>query len=103
MRDFLASSSRDKSIKMWEVKTGKCIATLIGHDNWVTDLVFHTSGKYLISVSDDKSMRVWDLITARCTRKLLNVHSHFCTSVAMKKNTLVTGSVDQTVKVWNCR
>ena len=60
-RDFLASGSRDKSIKLWEAKSGKCILTLVGHDNWISDLVFHTNGKYLISVSDDKTMRVWDL------------------------------------------
>ena len=27
-RDFIASGSRDKSIKLWEAKTGKCILTL---------------------------------------------------------------------------
>jgi len=94
VRDFLASGSRDKSIKLWDVKSGKCVATLVGHDNWVTDLCFHTSGKYLLSVSDDKSMRVWDLLTARCARKMLNIHSHFVTTITMKNRTIVTGSVD---------
>src|SRR5688572_27777591 len=32
---FLASGSRDKTIKIWETATGICITTLIGHDNWV--------------------------------------------------------------------
>ncbi len=79
---------------MWDVKVGKCVATLLGHDNWVTDLCFHPNGRFLISVSDDKSMRVWDLLSGRCTRKLLNIHSHFCTSIAIKNRTIVTGSVD---------
>lgn len=79
---------------MWDVKVGKCVVTLLGHDNWVTDLCFHSNGRFLISVSDDKSMRVWDLLSGRCTRKLLNIHSHFCTSIAIKNRTIVTGSVD---------
>ena len=27
-RDFIASGSRDKTIKVWEAKTGKCILTM---------------------------------------------------------------------------
>lgn len=41
VRDYLASGSRDKTIKIWEVKNSRCVFTLIGHDNWVTDLCFH--------------------------------------------------------------
>jgi len=103
VRDYLASGSRDKSIKIWEVKSSKCVITLIGHDNWVTDLVFHPSGKYLLSVSDDKSLRCWDLHSGRCTKKLLNIHAHFVTSVAIKQRSVITSSVDQSLKVWNCR
>ena len=32
---FLASGSRDKSIKVWDVSTGVCLFSLVGHDNWV--------------------------------------------------------------------
>lgn len=103
LRDFLASGSRDKSIKIWEAKSGRCLLSLVGHDNWVTDLCFHPNGKFLLSVSDDKSMRVWDLSVGRCSKKLLNIHTHFVTTIAIKQKAVVTGSVDQTIKVWNCR
>ena len=41
VKDYLASGSRDKKIKIWEVKSARCVITLVGHDNWVTDLCFH--------------------------------------------------------------
>ena len=94
VHDYLASGSRDKTIKVWEVKNSRCVITLIGHDNWVTDLCFHPSGRYLLSVSDDKSLRVWDLSSGRCTRKLLSIHAHFVTSIAIKSKSCVTASVD---------
>lgn len=77
---FLASGSRDKTIKIWDVSTGLCCVTLIGHDNWVRGLVFHPGGKYLLSAADDKTLRVWDLRHRRCL-KTLEAHQHFCTSL----------------------
>ena len=94
MREYLASGSRDKSIKLWDAKNGRCVVTLIGHDNWVTDLAFHPTGKYLLSVSDDKSLRIWDLHQGRCTKKMVDIHSHFVSSIAIKQKTVVTASVD---------
>ena len=102
-KDYLASGSRDKTIKIWEVRNGRCVLTLTGHDNWVTDLVFHPSGRFLLSVSDDKSIRIWDLTNGRQYRKLLNAHDHFISSIDMKGKYVVTGSVDNTAKIWPCR
>ncbi|XP_036330043.1 lissencephaly-1 homolog isoform X2 [Rhagoletis pomonella] len=77
---FLASGSRDKTIRIWDVSVGVCLFTLSGHDNWVRGLSFHPGGKYLISASDDKTIRVWDLRNKRCM-KTLYAHQHFCTSI----------------------
>jgi len=101
---YLISGSRDKTIKMWDVSTGICTFTLVGHDNWVRGLVFHSGGNYIISASDDKTLRIWDIKNKR-NSKTLNAHQHFVTSVDFHKNApyVITGSVDQSVKVWECR
>jgi platelet-activating factor acetylhydrolase IB subunit alpha len=101
--DYLASASRDKTIKIWEARNARCVITLIGHDNWVTDLVFHPNGKYLLSSSDDMSIRIWDLANGRQYRKIEKAHNAFVTSIDMKGKTVVTGSVDHNLKVWTCR
>lgn len=102
---FLASGSRDKTIKIWETSTGICIMTLIGHDNWVRGLAFHPNGKYLISCSDDKSIRIWDLKQARSIKIINDAHSHFvsCLDFNSKNPRLATGGVDNVIKIWECR
>jgi len=102
---FLASGSRDKTIKVWDVSTGVCLMTLAGHDNWVRSLSWHPGGKFLLSASDDKSLRVWDVSARRCTKRMADAHAHFVTSVDFHRSSpfVITGSVDQTCKVWECR
>jgi platelet-activating factor acetylhydrolase IB subunit alpha len=75
--EFVATGSRDKSIKIWDAR-GTLIKTLIGHDNWVRALVFHPGGKFLLSVADDKSLRCWDLEQdGKLVKTLEDAHGHF--------------------------
>jgi len=101
---FVISGSRDKTIKLWDVSTGQCLFTLVGHDNWVRGLIFHPSGKYILSGADDKTLRIWDVKNKR-NSKTLDAHQHFVTSLDFSKTApfVITGSVDLTVKVWECR
>ncbi|KAK4684340.1 platelet-activating factor acetylhydrolase IB subunit alpha, partial [Tremellales sp. Uapishka_1] len=125
---FVATGSRDKTIKLWDSQSGQCVKTLVGHDNWVRALVIHPTGKYLLSASDDKTIKVWDLATGRCS-KTIEAHERFVTCMTWGRavmgssaangngngntgklngekeeprriNVLATGSVDQTVRIW---
>lgn len=101
---YIVTGSRDKTIKLWDASSGQLLSTLVGHDNWVRQLVIHPSGKYLVSASDDKTIKIWDLRSGRCV-KTIEAHSHFVTCLAYCHTTplVATGSVDQSLKIWQCR
>jgi platelet-activating factor acetylhydrolase IB subunit alpha len=102
IRDYLASGSRDRTVKLWKVSEGVCICTFKAHENWVRCVLIHPSGNYVISCADDKSIRVFDIKNNRCLRSLDGAHNHFITSLDMHHTLpiLVSGGVDQSVRCW---
>jgi platelet-activating factor acetylhydrolase IB subunit alpha len=105
---FIATGSRDKSIRITRVDSGAVVMTLTGHDNWVRGVLFHAGGRYLLSCSDDKSIRVWDLSKqGRCVRRYDNAHPMFVTAIEMSvggKNAaaLLSVGADSSLRVWSC-
>jgi hypothetical protein len=61
----LVSGSRDKTIKVWDLATGKELRTLKGHQDLVRSVALSSDGKTLVSGSGDKTIKVWDLYLAR--------------------------------------
>jgi WD40 repeat protein len=56
----LATGSSDKTIKLWNVETGKEIRTLHGHDSYVYSVNFSPDGKTLVSGSYDNTIKLWN-------------------------------------------
>ena len=77
---ILASGSGDKTIKLWQVSTGKEIHTLNGHSAWVNFVAFSPDRQILASGSDDKTIKLWQVSTGKEIRTL-NGHSKSVTSV----------------------
>ena len=55
---YIASSSYDRTIKIWDPSTGSLIQTLVGHSLYVWSLETLKNGN-LASSSADKTIKLW--------------------------------------------
>ncbi|RCR67286.1 caspase family protein [Larkinella punicea] len=68
---YAISGSRDKTVRLWEVETGREIHRFEGHTDDVTTVAFSSDGRYIISGGslEDKSIILWDITTGREIRR----------------------------------
>jgi WD40 repeat protein len=70
MPEYLGCTSADKSIYLWNYQTGKLIARLLGHNDEVNGLDFHSSQSVMASASDDHKCIIWDFHEGITLRQL---------------------------------
>ena len=55
---MLASGGSDRTIRLWEVQTGRSLGTLEGHSGNVFSVAWSSDGKMLASGSVDRTVRL---------------------------------------------
>jgi WD40 repeat protein len=88
-------------VKVWDLSSGKALATLEGHSSTVWSVAFDTEGKRLASASYDKQVKVWDVVASKEIATLKG-HANWITSVVFSPDgsLIATGSEDATAKLW---
>ncbi|MCU0549034.1 MAG: WD40 repeat domain-containing protein, partial [Leptolyngbya sp. Prado105] len=97
--DTLISTSADKTIRLWNTKTGESIKTLTGHSDRVTALSIHPEGKTFASGSADKTIKIWS-IKGNLLKTLLGHKEEVTALNFLPDGRLASGSVDKTIRIW---
>ncbi|KAF9930299.1 Mitochondrial fission protein [Linnemannia zychae] len=115
----LLSGSNDKTIKEWDLTTGRCVQTMdllwamgtsnscfdwmdldLRDYNYVGSLQFWEYA--LCSGTIDGAIRMWDLRSGQAHRSLAG-HTGPITSLQFDDYHVVSGSIDRSVRIWDLR
>ena len=99
---YLASASRDCTIRLYKGETGQFITTLAGHQDWINCISFAPDSRHLVSSAWDYNLKVWDVRKGKeeCTLKghILSVEG--C-GFSQDGRMVVSSGYDATIRVWD--
>lgn len=108
--DIIASSDAKGNIKLWNIYTGKCLATfnvqydasIKEEDKAINAIHFHPDGELLVSCSADKTIRLWELATGNY-KTTSEDHEGKVYKVRFSPDgkLIASCSEDRTIKLWD--
>jgi serine/threonine protein kinase/WD40 repeat protein len=103
--NFVLSTSRDRTARIWHVAGGECISLLLGHSDAVNGGTFASDGT-VWTVSSDGSLRNWDPAT-NSERQRRRGHAGavygIATSRRGNREYLFTAGADGSVRQWDAQ
>lgn len=101
---WFATGSADRTIKIWELGSGKLKLSLTGHISTVRGLAVSPRQPYLFSCGEDKQVKCWDLEYNKVVR---HYHGHLSAIYSLDLHptidVLLTCGRDATARVWDMR
>nr|AGE96006.1 coatomer complex [Encephalitozoon cuniculi] len=101
--DFFVSGGDDKIIRVWSYSERRVTNRLKGHDDFVRSLDFHPTKPWILSASDDQTIMVWNMLTGKLLATARG-HCHYVMAARfLGEESIVSGSLDQSIRVWDCK
>ncbi|KAG2103971.1 WD40-repeat-containing domain protein [Suillus cothurnatus] len=104
---LLVTSSWDKSLRVWDLDTGKQVGeSLLGHDAQVLGVAASTDGRWIVSGGWNGSILVWEVGTNKreLKRVPVSINGHedpvWDIVFAPDSETFASASKDETVCIW---
>jgi len=100
---FLASGSKDGSMRFWDARTGEeALSPMRSGDSKITSIAFSPDGKLIASGTKAGQVHLWDSLNGQLL-VVFEGHTDYVEAVAFhpEGNILASGSRDMTVRRWD--
>ena len=99
----LATGSVDRTVKLWDISTGKQIRTILGHGAWVSSVHWSADGRFLMSGDRDGLIKLWNMdakeVPVWPEQKAISLSA---TTFTPENELLAIGHAsDRSLKLWN--
>ncbi|MFM8931671.1 MAG: WD40 repeat domain-containing protein, partial [Gemmataceae bacterium] len=97
----VASGSRDGSVRLWEVPTGRELAQLLAHQGEVRALTHSPDGDFLLTAGDDREVKLYDLNKQEVVQRFTG-HQEPVTALAFSADgrLVATGGGDRKLRIY---
>ena len=101
---FVASGSRDWTVRVWEPEGGATHRVFDGHEGEIHMARFSPDGSYLAVTSADKGLRLWNIDPpARPIPISGHTERAYRAAFSPDGTTVATSSEDETVRIWDVK
>jgi len=97
---FLASGSKDKTIKIWDIKRGTEVKTLSEHSDHINSVSVSPNNQLLASGGDDKSLKLWDLKAGKAIISIPHPQKIYSVCFSPDGHYIATACQDKIVRVY---
>jgi WD40 repeat protein len=99
---YLATASRDRSVKIWDMTNGHELTSYRGHDRYVRAITFGPDGKWVASAGGDRDIRLWDPKTGKDVRTLKGTGQYVVAMVVSPDGKyLLAAGDDRTLRIYD--
>jgi WD40 repeat protein/serine/threonine protein kinase len=98
---ILASGSKDKTIKIWNLATGNLIRSFDGDSSAIWSVAFSSDSQQLVTGSSYWRIMLWNWKIGELIRTVEHNSTVWSVAISANGKMLVSGSGDKTSKIWN--